>query len=193
MRSSNLWTSSCKFCIDSLRNAELTNNNDSIPSTITEKFTQSIRAIQAERASNKLKKAKEKVGTSKLLTPVDGYTSRFQYNGYLKSKRWQYYDDERLGAYGPETEEQYNYRLLKKQKFCVLMGFAGGNYYGMQYNKGVHTIEGVLLDAMVKNRWILSEHIQKPWLIAFDRGSRTDRGVSAARMNISLTLRKCDY
>lgn len=150
-----------------------------------------MRMIEAERASNKLKKAKEKVGTSKLLAPVDGYTSRFQYNGYLKSKRWQYYDDERLGAYGPETEEQYNYRMLKKQKFCVLLGFAGGNYYGMQYNKGVHTIEGVLLDAMVENRWILSEHIQKPWLVDFDRGSRTDRGVSAARMNISLTLREC--
>lgn len=152
-----------------------------------------MKTIEAERVSNKLKKAKEKIGTSRLLTPADNYTSRFQYNGYLKSKRWQYYDDEQLGAYGPETEQQYNYRLLKKQKFCVLLGFAGGNYFGMQYNKGVHTIEGVLLEAMVKNRWILSEHIQKPWVVAFDRGSRTDRGVSAARMNISLTLREWDF
>lgn len=174
---------------------EPTNDNEPTvtPKTITEKFTESIRTIEAERALNKLKKAKEKIGTSKLLTPADNYTSRFQYNGYLKSKRWQYYDDERLGAYGPETEEQYNYRLLKKQKFCVLLGFEGGSYFGMQYNKGVHTIEGVLLDAMVKNRWVLSEHIQKPWLVAFERGSRTDRGVSAARMNISLTLREYDF
>lgn len=158
--------------------------------TIAEKFTHSMKTFEAQRENIKSKKTKDKIGTSKLLRPVDNYMSRFQYNGYLKSKRWQNYDDEPLGAHGPETEEQYNYRLLKKQKFCVLMGFAGGNYYGMQYNKGVHTIEQVLLDAMVKNRWILSEHIHRPWLVDFERGSRTDRGVSAARQNISLTLRK---
>lgn len=199
IRSPNLWTSSSKFCIDSTRNAEKpqnlnnpgpSNDNEPTPRTISEKFTHSMRIFEAERENIKTTKTKEKIGTSKLLKPVDNYTSRFQYNGYLKSKRWQYYVDERLDAHGPETEEQYNYRLLRKQKFCILMGFAGGNYYGMQYNKGVHTIEEVLLDAMVKNRWILSEHIQRPWLVGFERGSRTDRGVSAARQNVSLMLRK---
>lgn len=166
------------------------NGHESAAKTITEKFTHSIKTVEAERANHKVKKTKTKIGTSKLLKPADNYTSRFQYNGYLKAKRWQYYDDERLGTYGPETEEQYHYRLLKKQKCCVLMGFAGGDYFGMQYNKGVHTIEQVLFDAMLKNGWILPEHIQQPWLVEFDRGSRTDRGVSAARQNISLTLRE---
>lgn len=199
IRPSNLWsfsTATSNFCSDSTQNIEKqddcehTSDNERKPVTITDKFTHSMRMVEAERTKNRLKNTKDKIGTSKLLKPADNYTSRFQYNGYLKSRHWQFYDNERLGAFGPETEEQYNYRMLKKHKFCVLLGFAGGNYFGMQYNKNVHTVEEVLLEAMVRNRWILSEHKQKSWLIDFQRGSRTDRGVSAARQNISLTLRE---
>lgn len=80
--------------------------------------------------------------------------------------------------------------MRKKQKFCLLLGFAGGNYYGMQFNESVKTIEDEMLKAMVKQKWILPEHLAKPWTFDFVRGSRTDRGVSAARMNVSMVLRK---
>lgn len=200
-RPSNRWTFSSKFCTSSTHDGEQPQNvdngppsfhsNEYVPKTITEMFTHAMKMTEAQRIKNRTKTPRGKVGTAKLLKPAENYTSRFDYNGYLKSKRWQYYDDVRLFAYGPETEEQYNYRLLKKQKFCILMGFAGGNYFGMQYNKGVHTVEEVLLNAMVHHRWILMEHIRMPWLVDFQRGSRTDRGVSAARQNVSLNLRKC--
>lgn len=124
------------------------------------------------------------------MKPLDGYISRFKYNGFLKKSHWKYYDENRSSGNEPETEAQYNYRMKKKQKFCILMAFAGGNYYGMQYNCSLKTIEDELLKAMVKNEWILPEHLDKPTLVDFIRGSRTDRGVSAARMNVSVILRK---
>lgn len=101
-------------------------------------------------------------------------------------------DNKRPVAYGPETEEQHSYRMLKKRKFCILLGFAGGNYHGMQFqcHNGINTIEEALFDAMCKNRWILPEHLHKMWLVNFEHGSRTDTGVSASRMNVSMLLRK---
>lgn len=125
------------------------------------------------------------------LTPIDEeYTTRFQYNGYLKNSHWKYYDENRPLPNAIESEEQYNYRIRKKRTFCLLLGFAGGNYYGMQYNLTTHTIEDEIFSAMLKNNWILPEHVKKPWQFDFQRGSRTDRGVSAARMNVSAILRK---
>lgn len=131
------------------------------------------------------------------LQPVDGYTPRFEYNGYLKNCNWRYYDEEtkaKLRNQQPVelTEEQIRYRDRKKRKYCLLIGFAGANYFGMQFNQGVTTIEGELMNAMCKNNWILKEHLQNPIPLEFQHGSRTDRGVSAARMNCSLLLRKSD-
>lgn len=135
-------------------------------------------------------KPKNTAKTNKLLKPVGDYTSRFQYNGYLKNSRWRYFDEMAQSQEAAATELQMKYRMRKKQKFCILMGFAGGNYYGMQYNNTCMTIEDKLLNAMVKNEWILEEHINKSWMFEFSHGSRTDRGVSAARMNVSALLRR---
>lgn len=158
--------------------------------SITDKFTQSIRAVEEHKKITKARtQPKNSEGTNKLLKPVDGYTSRFKYNGYLKKTHWQYYDENRQ-VDTSETEAQYKYKMLKKQKFCLLMAFAGGNYHGMQYNVNFNTIEENLFNAMIRNGWILDEHINKPWLVEFQRSSRTDRGVSAARQNISMILRK---
>lgn len=158
--------------------------------TITDQFTESLKKFKAVRKQSTVHK-----NDVQLLEPIDGYASRFQYNGFLRRSHWKYYDDndnKRPVANGPETEQQFNYRMLKKRKFCILMGYAGGDYHGMQfqYHKDVNTIERTLFDAMVKNRWILSEHVDKLWLVHFSHGSRTDTGVSAARMNVSMFLRE---
>lgn len=142
------------------------------------------------RKQGKAHKTREYDGT-KTLKPVDGYTSRFQYNGFVKKSHWHYYDENGPNkCRTPETELQLLYRMRKKHKYCLLMAFAGGNYFGMQYNVSVNTIEDKLLNSMVKNQWILEEHLEKPWLVEFQRGSRTDRGVSAARQNVSAILRE---
>lgn len=41
------------------------------------------------------------------------------------------------------------------------MGFSSENYYGMQYNPIVTTIEGKLFNSKVKNGWIPPEPCQK--------------------------------
>lgn len=180
------WMPPAEYCT-------ITNEYENRPKTITEHFAESIKRVQSpqHKQSNKrtTKETRVSNASNKLLKPADGYTPRFQYNGYLKKSHWCYHD-ETQGELVPETEEQRSYRMRKKQKFCLLMGFAGGNYQGMQYNCDSNTIESNLLKAMLKNGWILGEHVQKHWLFEFSRGSRTDRSVSAARMNVSAVLRK---
>ncbi|XP_031636736.1 tRNA pseudouridine synthase A-like [Contarinia nasturtii] len=182
-----------KRCVPLVKYCTKTNENDeNRPKTITEKFDEAIKKIEGLRAAAKATKgeknrAKATNGKSKLLKPVDGYTPRFKYNGYVKKSQWIYFDDDHNEKV-PETEEQFNYGMRKKHKYCLLLAFAGGNYYGMQYNVSTHTIEDELLKSMVKNRWILQEHLDRPHLFDFQRGSRTDRGVSACRMNVSAVL-----
>lgn len=129
---------------------------------------------------------------------MDGYTPRFEYNGYLKNCTWRYYDEKTMVTLRniqpvKLTEEQIHYRNRKKRKYCLLLGFVGANYFGMQFNPDVRTIEGELMKAMCKNNWILEEHLINPISLEFQHGSRTDRGVSAARMNCSLLLRKFTF
>lgn len=155
------------------------------------------RAIEQQKLIKESKKPKKpaNIYNYRGIQPKDGYKPRFEYNGYLKNSHWRYFDEEtKLKLKNKDniepTEAEIKYRERKKRKFCLLLGFCGTNYYGMQYNITVNTIEDMLLGAMLKNEWILDEHKQKPHLLEFQHGSRTDRGVSAARMNCSLLLRK---
>lgn len=180
----NKWGPISKYCTN------VNENHQVQPKTITEIFTESMIKVTNLRKQSKAQGSREYDGT-KTLKPVDGYTSRFQYNGYAKKSHWHYYDENGPNkSRAPETELQLHYKRRKKHKYCLLMAFAGGNYFGMQYNVSVNTIEDRLLNAMVKNQWILEEHLEKPWLVEFQRGSRTDRGVSAARQNVSAILRE---
>lgn len=188
-------SSSFKYC--SAKNHKNPNNSTPIAEqsnlrsskSITEQFAESLKKCKTTKKTTSGK------ADVQYLLPVDGYTSRFQYNGFLRKSHWVYYDNsqnQRPTPSGPETEEQSNYRTLRKRKFCILVGFAGGNYHGMQfqYHQNSNTIERELFHAMVRNRWILPEHLEKMWLLGFEHGSRTDTGVSAARMNVSMTLRE---
>lgn len=78
----------------------------------------------------------------------------------------------------------------RRLKYCMLMGYSGTNYYGMQLNEGYRTIESELLSAMLKCGWITEKDERKPQNFNFQRASRTDRGVSAARQCCSMVLRK---
>lgn len=176
-------------------------DNEKPAKTITERFNEAIKlAAEKEKLLKEkriIQKAKQNQIPKRGLQPVEGYTPRFEYNGYLKNCTWRYYDEETMEQLRNKqpielTEEQIRYRNRKKRKYCLLLGFAGANYYGMQFNKDVKTIEGELLKAMCKNNWILEEHLKNQFSLEFEHGSRTDRAVSAARMNCSLLLRKSD-
>lgn len=76
-------------------------------------------------------------------------------------------------------------------KHCLMMGYSGTKYFGMQYQcHDITTIEGVLLEAMVNSKWIDDEARRHPSRMQFCYGSRTDRGVSALRQCCSILLRE---
>lgn len=113
-------------------------------------------------------------------------TKKERYNGKVRRRDWI-----------EETEEAKRARLelnpvdrVKRKKSLVLLGFSGVNYYGMQRNPDVRTIEEELLKAMLKHNWITEEGFNNPQQAFFQRASRTDKGVSASRQVVSLKLRK---
>lgn len=111
-----------------------------------------------------------------------------RYNGQQKKRRWEHFnrrDDSDEKRVRPSLEER-----VKKRKYCMLLGFAGANYVGMQRNPGVNTIEEELLKALLKNKLINDEGFTQPQMIHFQRAARTDKGVSASRQCCSLKLRK---
>lgn len=169
-------------------------NNSSPKKTITEKLSEAM-----EKCSSK-KNSKPK---------VEKYKPRFEYNGFVKSRRWVYLKDVSLSEHneisddyvdklvvsgqaerGDDTNIKQHIRKSNLKKYCVVVAFSGVNYSGMQWNKDIPTIEGNLFKAMLKNNWVTLVNVQRPCTVEFQRGSRTDRGVSAARMCISLRLRK---
>lgn len=161
----------------------------------------------SEQFADAIEAAKAKKKQKKISAPVsDSYKPRFSYSGFLRKTTW-IYKDQKPSFNNSQTtvsdvktantkpnESKYNELddVIKKncKNFCLMMAYSGSNYYGMQFNEGVATIEDQLFSAMLKNNWITEEIYKNPWKIKFQRGSRTDRGVSAVRQCCSLYLRK---
>ncbi|XP_046972184.1 tRNA pseudouridine synthase A isoform X2 [Vanessa cardui] len=80
------------------------------------------------------------------------------------------------------------FERIKRKKMAVLLGYCGVNYYGMQRNPGVPTIEEDLLKALYDAKYITEEDFNNQQNAQFQRSSRTDKGVSAARQVVSLKL-----
>lgn len=111
-----------------------------------------------------------------------------RYDGRKKKRKWENKKtdeivDEKRAKVNPEDK-------VRRRKYCVILGYAGANYIGMQRNPDVNTIEEELLKAMLKNELITDDAFQQPQHTHFQRAARTDKGVSAARQCISLKLRK---
>ncbi|XP_059051923.1 pseudouridylate synthase 1 homolog isoform X2 [Achroia grisella] len=77
---------------------------------------------------------------------------------------------------------------IKRKKMAMLLGYCGVDYYGMQRNPGVRTIEEDLLKALLETKNITEEDFNNQQNVQFQRSSRTDKGVSAARQVVSLKL-----
>ena len=105
-------------------------------------------------------------------------------------------DAQTEGAGGDKVSGDYrpDYPWKKVKKCACMLSFSGKNYHGMQRNfdtaRGgmVRTIEGEFLAALSKAGIIDPEWENKPQKAFFTRASRTDKGVSAARMVVSLKV-----
>ncbi|XP_045779174.1 tRNA pseudouridine synthase A isoform X1 [Maniola jurtina] len=80
------------------------------------------------------------------------------------------------------------FERIKRKKVAMLLGYCGVDYYGMQRNPGVPTIEEDLLKALFDAKYITEEDFTNQQNAQFQRSSRTDKGVSAARQVVSLKL-----
>lgn len=159
--------------------------------SITDRFTEAIRKGGKSNKRRATVKFSSDTGNLHLLKPVAGYKPRFSYNGYLKGCNWISYDENPKPVLSAEyMEKQHRYNKRRKSKYCLLLAFVGDKYHGMQYNEPYNTIEKQLFEAMLKNDWILTEHLNNLGSIRFVHGSRTDKGVSALRMSCSMILRK---
>jgi len=83
-----------------------------------------------------------------------------------------------------------DYPWKKIKKVACMLSFSGKEYYGMQRNPGDHikTIEDEFLAALSKAGQIDPTWESAPQKAFFVRASRTDKGVSAARMVVSLKM-----
>ncbi|XP_045454485.1 tRNA pseudouridine synthase A [Melitaea cinxia] len=80
------------------------------------------------------------------------------------------------------------FERIKRKKMAMLLGYCGVDYYGMQRNPGVPTIEEELLKALYDAKYITEDDFKNQQNAHFQRSSRTDKGVSAARQVVSLKL-----
>jgi tRNA pseudouridine38-40 synthase len=79
---------------------------------------------------------------------------------------------------------------IKRKNHAMLLGYVGKDYYGMQRNPNMKTIEEDLITALLKAGLINAEQFENIRTINFQRAARTDKGVSAIRQIVSLKLRK---
>jgi len=86
----------------------------------------------------------------------------------------------------PPPDDYLKWR--KAKKVAVMASFVGKDYLGMQRNPGFKTIEEDLMKAFKEAEVINDEWYENPQKCFFQRASRTDKGVSAARMVVSLKL-----
>ncbi|XP_075984626.1 pseudouridine synthase 1 isoform X2 [Anticarsia gemmatalis] len=89
---------------------------------------------------------------------------------------------------GEADEKRVCGERIKRKKMALLLGYCGVDYYGMQRNPGVRTIEEDLLKALWEAKYITEEDFHNQQNAQFQRSSRTDKGVSAARQVVSLKL-----
>lgn len=149
-----------------------------VTTATTQLKTHSTFAATMAEAVNNIKTMEKK---SKKNEP---YKSR--YDGRAKKRQWQDYSTSEPNA----KRENFNpVDRVKRKKFCMLLGYSGVNYFGMQRNPDMQTIEEELFVAMLKNKWITEEGFAQAQTVQFQRAARTDKGVSAARQCVSLKLR----
>ncbi len=121
--------------------------------------------------------------------------SALQHFHFIYKKRFKSTDGTD-GLIPPQTDNsewKVEDRLKQSVNHCMMMGYSGSKYSGMQYQttKDIVTIEGMVFKAMLESNWIDYASYKQPKRIRYQEGSRTDKGVSATRQCCSILLRNC--
>ncbi|KAK5647427.1 hypothetical protein RI129_002319 [Pyrocoelia pectoralis] len=112
-----------------------------------------------------------------------------RYDGRTKKRKWEERRSDKGAALYPEKKIcDEPYIRIKRRKYAMLLGYSGVNYYGMQRNPSMPTVEEDLFKALLKAELITQEAFDQIQTIQFQRAARTDKGVSAARQVVSIKL-----
>lgn len=133
--------------------------------------------IRMRMASSEVIENLPENGTVKAAEQDDGIVKPIEQDGLVKPV---------------EQTAEDTVKWRKAKKHAVMVSFVGKNYLGMQRNPGYPTIEEELLKAFKEAGTICDEWFETPQKGHFQRASRTDKGVSAARMVISLKFLTLD-
>ncbi|CAG9835842.1 unnamed protein product [Diabrotica balteata] len=123
-----------------------------------------------------------------------------KYDGRTKKRQWEERRRDKGESLRETPEDPKKVKLhedqeiekdkIKRRKFCLLLGYSGSNYFGMQRNPNTKTIEEDLLNALFKTNLITEDCYHQVQNMQFQRAARTDKGVSAARQVVSLKLKE---
>ncbi|XP_026332253.1 tRNA pseudouridine synthase A [Hyposmocoma kahamanoa] len=115
---------------------------------------------------------------------IIGHKNATRYKKRFMKRQWE--DLKKVDGESDEKREKVD--RIKRKKVAMLLGYCGVDYSGMQRNPGVNTIEEELLKALWDAKYITEEDFNNQQNAHFQRSSRTDKGVSAARQVVSLKL-----
>lgn len=87
-----------------------------------------------------------------------------------------------------ENNQRQDYPWKRAKKVAMMISFSGKDYLGMQRNPPHPTIEEELLKALRSSGAIAPDWFDRPQQAYFQRASRTDKGVSAIKMIVSLRM-----
>ncbi|KAJ8969988.1 hypothetical protein NQ317_007035 [Molorchus minor] len=119
-----------------------------------------------------------------------------RYDGRSKKRQWEERRTDKSESFNKESKKiKINNESddpnitaaekIKRRKYCLLMGYSGSDYYGMQRNPSTKTIEEDLFQALYKTGFINDECLNQVQNMQFQRAARTDK---AARQIVSLKL-----
>ncbi|XP_076646896.1 pseudouridine synthase 1 [Halictus rubicundus] len=94
-------------------------------------------------------------------------------------------NDDEVAVKVPKVEPT---EKVKTSNYVIMMGYLGRDYFGMQRNPGLKTIEEDLLIALLNAKLITQSQFDDFRELKFQRAARTDKSVSAVRQIVSLKL-----
>ncbi|XP_018351149.1 PREDICTED: tRNA pseudouridine synthase A, mitochondrial isoform X2 [Trachymyrmex septentrionalis] len=115
-------------------------------------------------------------------------TKRSIDNGSENEAKVQKTEEETVQVTTVQATEMETVQRIKRKNHAMLLSYIGKDYYGMQRNPGIKTIEEDLITALLKADLITKEQFEDVKTINFQRAARTDKGVSAIRQIVSLKL-----
>lgn len=107
--------------------------------------------------------------------PTPAPPEKTKYNGKIKKRNWEERRSDTGETDNKRVKPNEDFVRVKRRKYAMLLGYSGVDYYGMQRNPQMKTIEEDVLKALLKADLITQEAFEQVQQIQFQRAARTDK------------------